>query len=194
MIKYIYFDIIGTLLDWHGSLQKKFHFIKDEWVKYYVEGEVKTSEDMYLKGRSLICNKDLCYLWNNLDFYPDVLDNIPKLREIVKVGLLTNCSKDILNNYKVDWDFVITAEEVGCKKPCPHMYEYAINYFDCDLSEILMVAAHKYDLVAAANAGMKTCYLYRPKEDAYPIDTDQFDYTVHNLDELISILISEEKV
>lgn len=47
----------------------------------------------------------------------------------------------------------------------PRTYQAAIHHLDLLPQECAMVAAHIYDLRAAAQQGMRTIYVRRPKED-----------------------------
>jgi 2-haloacid dehalogenase len=52
-----------------------------------------------------------------------------------------------------------------------------------------MVAAHAWDLRAAAQAGMRTAYVARPDGDP-PADTDAFDIRAADLDDLHARLVA----
>ncbi|KAK7042360.1 HAD-like domain-containing protein [Favolaschia claudopus] len=52
-------------------------------------------------------------------------------------------------------------------KPDPQMYTRAVELLDMAPSDCVMVAAHAYDLRAAAKIGMKTVYIQRETEDLH---------------------------
>ena len=62
------------------------------------------------------------------------------------------------------WDCVITAENARCYKPRPDAYRTAISLLGLKPEEVLMVAAHNYDLEAARNERMATAFVPRPLE------------------------------
>lgn len=85
------------------------------------------------------------------------------------------------------WHHAVTAHDVAAYKPAPALYQRAVQVADRPPERILMVAAHAWDLRAAQQAGMRTCYVDRPVGDP-PTVSDRFDATVGGLDELISPL------
>ena len=59
---------------------------------------------------------------------------------------------------------LLSAETVQHYKPNPAVYQMAISSFGVAPSEILMVAAHNYDLNAAKGQGLRTAFVGRPAE------------------------------
>lgn len=51
----------------------------------------------------------------------------------------------------MQWDMFFASDIVGAYKPSPKMYQTAIKALNLDPSECAMVAAHAYDLKAAAS-------------------------------------------
>ncbi|CNK04744.1 haloacid dehalogenase-like hydrolase [Mycobacterium tuberculosis] len=66
----------------------------------------------------------------------------------------------------------------GVFKPDPAIYRMAATYLGLDGTDIMMVAAHKYDLRAAARLGFHTAFVARPLEFGAGGDVD-----VHYSDE-----------
>src|SRR5207245_11000297 len=62
------------------------------------------------------------------------------------------------------WDCIITAENARCYKPRPEVYRTAISLLGLGPEDVMMVAAHNYDLVAARAEGMATAFVPRPLE------------------------------
>ena len=62
------------------------------------------------------------------------------------------------------WDAVFSAELAQHYKPDQRVYLKAVELLNLESSQVLMVAAHPGDLRAAAQAGLKTAYVYRPLE------------------------------
>ena len=50
----------------------------------------------------------------------------------------------------------------GCARGA--VYQMAVDLLDLQPQEILMVAAHKYDLLAAKSLGFRTAWVQRPLE------------------------------
>ena len=94
------------------------------------------------------------------------------------VSLLVNMAK----NAGLPWDCVLSAELSGHYKPDAEVYETAAGLLDLTPERVMMVAAHKGDLRAAAGVGFKTAWVIRPLEygPAGEVDTDpepSFDVT-----------------
>jgi 2-haloacid dehalogenase len=56
---------------------------------------------------------------------------------------------DLARSAGLPWDCVITAENARCYKPRPEVYRTAIDLLGLTPGEVMMVAAHNYDLAAA---------------------------------------------
>ena len=84
------------------------------------------------------------------------------------LAALSNGSIDMLrnisNNANLVWDYVISAEMFGTYKPDPKVYIGAASVLDLPPENIIMVAAHKYDLEAAKAQGMHTAFIMRLEE------------------------------
>src|SRR3546814_14626237 len=59
-------------------------------------------------------------------------------------------------------------------KPAPAAYRYAIDTLGIDPARTLFVAAHPWDLRAAAEYGFRTAYIARPAAER-PSAGDRFD-------------------
>jgi len=62
------------------------------------------------------------------------------------------------------WDCILCAEIFRHYKPDPEVYRGAIELLGWEPEEIMMVAAHNYDLRAAHSHGMRTVFIPRPLE------------------------------
>ena len=71
---------------------------------------------------------------------------------------------DLARRNGLIWDAILGAEVARDYKPKPIVYLAAAAAFDCEPSETMMVAAHSYDLAAAAAVGMHTAFIARPDE------------------------------
>jgi 2-haloacid dehalogenase len=62
------------------------------------------------------------------------------------------------------WDCIITAENARRYKPRPEVYRTAVRLLGLRPAEVMMVAAHNYDLAAARACGLGTAFVPRPVE------------------------------
>jgi 2-haloacid dehalogenase len=85
------------------------------------------------------------------------------------------------------WHAVLSTELVRAFKPAPETYGLVTGLLGVDPAEAMMVAAHPWDLRAAAALGMRTAYVARAGEGR-PTDDDHFDVRVRDLAELAEVL------
>ncbi|MDW3543802.1 HAD-IA family hydrolase, partial [Escherichia coli] len=76
------------------------------------------------------------------------------------VGLLTNMAKFA----GLPWDLVMSAELFEHYKPDPETYLGAARLLGLPPEQVMMVAAHNYDLKHAQKHGLKTAFVARPTE------------------------------
>ena len=85
-----------------------------------------------------------------------------------------------------------SVEEVKKFKPHPDTYQMVIDDLGVKPEDILMVAAHAWDLTGAKNAGLQTAFITRPGKALYP-NVDKPDYILSDLRELADILEKDEE-
>jgi 2-haloacid dehalogenase len=86
------------------------------------------------------------------------------------------------------WHCVISGEMMQAYKPDPAVYRFAVDRLALDPHRTLMVAAHPWDLRAAAAQGMRTAFVDRAGEGV-PEPSDTFDFTVPGLAALAALLV-----
>jgi 2-haloacid dehalogenase len=123
--------------------------------------------------------EELVGVWWRLRPWPDAVAGLTRLKTRYIISPLSNASfigmVRLAKFAALPWDCVITAETARCYKPRPEVYRTAIALLDLQPDQILMVAAHNYDLAAARDEGMLTAFVPRPEEyglnqmtDLYP--------------------------
>lgn len=119
---------------------------------------------------------DLNRVWHRLEPWPDSAAGLARLRAGYVISTLSNGNVDLLVNMAkfggLPWDCILSAELTGAFKPEPRCYQRAAELLGCEPPQVMMVAAHQGDLLAAAQAGMRTAFVPRPKEAGpnYPAD------------------------
>ena len=106
---------------------------------------------------------ELNQVWHRMNAWPGSVECLHALRSRYRVTVLTvmswaiavDCSKH--NN--LSWDGILSCEFLGHYKPEPEAYQASARLLGLDISEVMMCAAHKGDLQAAARAGMPTAYV-----------------------------------
>lgn len=107
-------------------------------------------------------------VWHRLDPWPDVLAGLRRLKSRFVISTLSNGNIALLVNMakraRLPWDCVLSAEVFQLYKPDPEVYQGAARLLGFARDEVLMVAAHPGDLLAAQRAGLHTAYVPRPFE------------------------------
>jgi 2-haloacid dehalogenase len=123
--------------------------------------------------------------------WPDVADATAALRRHRLVAGVSNGDLDTLarlaNTNSISWDIALSTSAVQTFKPAPAAYRYAIEQLGIDPARTLFVAAHPWDLRAAAQHGFRTAYIARPGAEK-PSPDDRFDLDAPDLSALPSLL------
>ncbi len=118
----------------------------------------------------------LTHAWWRLRPWPDVVAGLTRLRARYVVSPLSNASfagmVHLAKFARLPWDCIITAENAGCYKPRPEVYQTAVRLLGLAPRDVMMVAAHNYDLRAAHEQGLRTAFVPRPTEYGLRQTTD----------------------
>jgi 2-haloacid dehalogenase len=126
---------------------------------------------------------DLTDVWHRLSAWPDANPAIQRLRSKYTVVVLTVLSFGIVvessKHSGIDWDAIISCEFLEHYKPDVDAYLDGLDLLGIEPKDAMMVAAHKWDLMAAKEAGLATAYVPRPRERG---DHTQIDVTLEGVD------------
>ncbi|KAJ7291125.1 HAD-like domain-containing protein [Mycena rebaudengoi] len=107
--------------------------------------------------------------WHSQTAWPDSAAGIEKLKQKYYVVVLANgttkLQMDIVKSSGLSFHTLFSSQLLNLTKPDPRIYLKAVELLDLNPSDCIMVAAHAYDLRAAAKIGMKTIYVQRATED-----------------------------
>ena len=96
--------------------------------------------------------------WDRLSPWPEVVDVLRKIKEKYLISIATNCSiingNKAINRINVEFDFSVTAEEVGFYKPHSQMYLSILKKMNTNPSKTLFVAGSHFDAMGAKSIGM----------------------------------------
>jgi 2-haloacid dehalogenase len=136
--------------------------------------------------------RNLTMAWHRLDAWPDVGHGFDRLSGHYLLAPLSNGNVSIMvdlarrNDFR--WDAILGAEFSRDYKPKPRVYLDAVEAFDLSAHQCMMVAAHSYDLAAAAALGLRTAHVARPDEDGPGLGeaapTVAVDIVAKNLEDL----------
>jgi 2-haloacid dehalogenase len=135
--------------------------------------------------------------WHRCHPWPDVVAGLTRLKSKYVLSTLSNgdmaCMVTMAKRGGLPWDCILCAEIFRHYKPDPEVYRGAIELLGWEPEEIMMVAAHNYDLRAARLHGMRTAFIPRPLEygpgqtsDLTP--EEDWDIVVGNFEELAAAM------
>jgi 2-haloacid dehalogenase len=136
---------------------------------------------------------ELVHAWHRLDPWPDSVEGLTRLKRQHVIATLSNGNVallvDMAKHGGLPWDTVLSAELFQHYKPDAEAYLGAAQLLGLSPEQVLMVAAHIDDLAAARAAGLRTAYVYRPRERGDealppPATDPAADLTVDSLTEL----------
>ena len=107
-------------------------------------------------------------VWHRLKPWPDSVEGLGRLKKKYTIAPLSNGNVALLTNMakhsRLPWDAILGAELVRHYKPDHEVYLSAADFLGLAPAEVMMVAAHTRDLMAARECGLSTAFIYRPNE------------------------------
>ena len=206
-VKYLTFDIFGTVMDLTGSLagpageflaahgsgmsgqafyaewreRQRIEQYQDNLLMLGHSGYLETCRRAFvycLKKHNVTCTheavREFMQVYKGLRPYPDAVEGLRSLSGRYSLVALSNGEQWYLeellgNNVPVPFDAIISVDQVGAFKPAPGIYRKAAQRLGCEPGEIMMVAAHAFDILGAQACGFKAAYVNRyrlPTEDS----------------------------
>jgi 2-haloacid dehalogenase len=106
--------------------------------------------------------------WHRLDPWPDVRPALEALRSRRVVAALSNAHVallvDLARHGDLRFDCLLSAELARAYKPAPEAYRTAARLLGVEPAELMLVAAHPWDLDGARAVGLRTAFVDRPLE------------------------------
>ena len=119
---------------------------------------------------------ELNQVWHRLRCWPGSAEVLEALRSRYRVTVLTVMSwaiaVDCSKHNGISWDGILSCEFLGHYKPEREAYQTGARLLGLEPAQVMMCAAHKGDLKAAAAAGMPTAYVPIPGERGEGNDPD----------------------
>jgi len=111
---------------------------------------------------------DLNRAWHRLEPWPEAIAGLERLRERYILASLSNGNVALLVNMAkragLPWDCVLSSELARHYKPDPEVYLLAARLLGLEPQQVMMVAAHNGDLLAAQAVGYRTAFVLRATE------------------------------
>ncbi len=124
--------------------------------------------DAGVEGFSAADRDEMTLFWHRLDAWPEAARAHARLRKTYIMATLTILSVsliiDISRRAPFHWDAVISCEFLDEYKMHPSVYQNGVRLLQLDPREVMMVAAHNFDLRAAHEQGLRTAFIRRPVE------------------------------
>ena len=208
-VKYLAFDIFGTVMDLTGSLSGPVgdflseHGSEMSGEAFYADWRDRQRIEQYQdnllmlghSGYLATCRRAFVYClkkhkvrytdeavrefmeaYKRLRPFDDAIQGLRMLGERYKLVALSNGEQWYLeellrNNVPITFDAIISVDQVGAFKPSPGIYRKAVQRLGCEPSEIMMVAAHSFDILGAQTCGFRAAYV-----DRYGLPTEVSEY------------------
>ena len=179
----------GIAIDWEAFV--------DEWKTCYRPGmdavrsgrwpwttvdaiyRAKLDEILPRYGMVGLAENDKAHLnrvWHRLNPWPDAVAGLRRLKQKYVISPLSNgdvsCLVNMARHAGLPWDVILCAEIFRHYKPDREAYLGAIELLGCRPHEVMMIAAHNYDLRAARSHGIRTGFVPRPTEYGAAQTTD----------------------
>jgi 2-haloacid dehalogenase len=132
----------------------------------------------------------LARVGHRLDPWPDSVAALERLSRHHPVVALTNGSVsqmvDTFVHAGLRWTLVLSADMVQTFKPAVAMYRLPAAHLRISTGQMLFVAAHPWDLDAAAAQGYQTALIRRPGTNAD--NDDRFGLSVATIEDLADLM------
>jgi len=120
--------------------------------------------------------KYLNLVWHRLLPWADTIKGLSRLKSKFTIVTLSNGNLGLLANMAknagLPWDLILSAEVFRHYKPDPETYLGVASIFDVTPEEVMLVAAHKDDLLSASKCGLQTAFVERPLEFGKSVKRD----------------------
>lgn len=107
-------------------------------------------------------------VWHRLRPWPDSVPGLSRLRRRFVVTTLSNGNfallVDLARAGDLPFDCILSTELCQAYKPDPRTYRMVPSLLRVRSDQVMMVAAHQDDLLAAAGEGLRTALVRRPLE------------------------------
>jgi 2-haloacid dehalogenase len=130
-------------------------------------------------GIAYLPEPDLRFLagcWRRLSAWPDAIPGLLRLRRKYIIGPLSNGNLSLLVNLakfaELPWDVIFGADLFRRYKPDPETYLGVCAFLGLRPEQVMLCAAHNYDLAAARELGLWTAFIPRPMEHGPGQTTD----------------------
>jgi 2-haloacid dehalogenase len=141
--------------------------------------------------------KDALSVITQLQTYPDVIEGLKLLKDNgFRLITLTNSPDKALqaqlNNSKITefFEHALSVDSIKKYKPAEETYIWAAQKLELHPSDMMMIAAHGWDMAGATHAGLQTGFIAREGQALYTLSAEP-DYQANTIFEMAKILVAE---
>jgi 2-haloacid dehalogenase len=156
------------------------------------ESALKEMEERYDRRLSWLTRRRILKSMRSLPSFPDVEPALRRLRsQRVRLAILTNSGKSAAQEALKDagleryFEAVLSADQAKRLKPAPEPYRMAAKKLGLKPKQLMLVAAHAWDVSGATRAGVQTCFVSRPGQVLNEL-TPKPNRVISDFDELVS--------
>ena len=142
-----------------------------KWVNLdtlHKESLIKILKELNIHGFTEDNINHLNNAWHRLAPWNDTVEGLNLLKSNFSISTLSNGGIDLLTNMantqNLPWDNIFSAETFMHYKPDSETYLGAVDKLNLETQEVMLVAAHNQDLLAAKKYGLKTAFVLRSNE------------------------------
>lgn len=171
------FDCYGTLIDWESGILKALKSSDETALRRYADLEADAERGPWKPYRQVLGEVSrgfglpegtLAESLKDWEPFPDTVEALRFLKRRYHLGVLSNVDKDLFalteKKLGVEFDLVVTAEEVRSYKPAPAHFLRAQEHLSLPFTKILHVAQSLHHDVATAKVlGLSTVWVNRRK-------------------------------
>ncbi|KAJ9414477.1 HAD-like domain-containing protein [Fusarium oxysporum] len=202
-IKAVFFDFMGTCLDWHRSVvqalppaipEAEASKLALEWRRrYFIANSERLAQKLepediddtlirvldnvledspeHKRHFDAPIKEQLITAWHSQPAWPEVRKAIQSIRDdlglevFVHANGTTRLQLDLTRFAGLNFNMLFSSQLLGTYKPDLEAYNKALRLVKLKPEEVVLVAAHAYDLRGAQNVGIKTIYIHRWTDD-----------------------------
>ena len=126
--------------------------------------------------------------------FPDTVESLERLKAKYKLAIISNIDNDLFQKtkatLKVEFDYVISAEDVGSYKPSLNNFNEALKLFDIHKDNLLHCAQSLYHDISPCNQlGINNIWINRYNENYSDVTIEKPDLEILSLKELADYLL-----
>jgi 2-haloacid dehalogenase len=162
---------LGEWRSAYGPAMQKINSGATRWMKsdeFYRDALVRLFAKYKVTG---LAEEEIQFLncaWTRTRPWADSVPGLKLLKSRYILSPLSNASfawlVAIARYGDLPFDCIISSENAKRYKPDPAVYRTALDLLGCKPQQVMLVAAHNYDLHAARSLGLRTAFIPRPTE------------------------------